>query len=150
MSNLFVTGITGFVGQHLLKELIKDKNHNITVFGRRPIQSVETPEDVDTIVGFWESGILENAIKHNSTVINLAYLIDRPQIVNLQYIEKLIEGCLRQNIKKLIHLSTASVSGRVKADVITENTPCFPYNEYEKTKLKIEELLKKKQRIDLN
>jgi len=79
-------------------------------------------------------------------VINLAYLNHSSFRENLAAMENLIENCLEARIQRLVHCSTAVVVGGVPDDVITEVTPCDPNNEYETTKLHIEELLKEKAR----
>jgi len=69
----------------------------------------------------------------------------------MDLIDKLIDSCLRANVSKFVHCSSAVVSGRVNTSIINEETICNPLNEYEKTKLAIEErlLLNFKDKIQL-
>ncbi len=60
---------------------------------------------------------------------------------NLAATLNLMNACKAANIKRLIHLSTAMVSGRVVNSTVSEDDPCSPVTEYAVTKLKIEEMI---------
>jgi nucleoside-diphosphate-sugar epimerase len=77
-------------------------------------------------------------VEPGSTVINLSYLWNAGEAVNLEVTANLLEACLAGGAKRLIHCSTAAVVGRSPEDYITELTPCRPVTEYGTTKLKIE------------
>jgi nucleoside-diphosphate-sugar epimerase len=49
--------------------------------------------------------------------------------------------CSQQQVKQLLHISTAVVAGKTAATIVTEETICEPVNDYEKTKLAIEQEL---------
>ena len=60
---------------------------------------------------------------------------------NITAILNLLEACRFAKIKRLIHCSTAAVSGRVSGNFITESTPCLPMTDYGIIKLKIEKVI---------
>jgi len=72
------------------------------------------------------------------TVVNLVNLTGMSEQDNLLAMDNLGKACIKAGIRRLIHCSTAVVSGRVSSNMITEETECNPINEYEITKYKIE------------
>lgn len=84
---------------------------------------------------------LNRFITPGCTVVNLVYLRDRTKQENLKAIVNVAEACAKVKIKRLIHCSTAAVVGRVPVKTIDENTTCNPINEYEITKLAVENIL---------
>ena len=143
MEDVVVVGAGGFIGRHLLaifeyqKEIklrvLVHKNYNIALFNREYTTVVEgdllCPETLDKLcVG-------------GATVINLAYLRDQPRQDNLTAINNLLEACVKAKINRFVHCSTAAVFGRVSSNIVTENTKCNPVNEYEITKMQIEEVV---------
>lgn len=89
-------------------------------------------------------GTLNSLLESGCILVNLTYLRGRPQEENLLAIENLIKNCTRAKIKRLIHCSTAVVSGRVFTNRITENLPCNPLQEYEITKALVEKAVLEK------
>ncbi|MDQ5984346.1 MAG: hypothetical protein CSYNP_00039 [Syntrophus sp. SKADARSKE-3] len=77
-------------------------------------------------------------------VVNLAYLHDGSLEDNLVSIDNLTETCRRAKIKRLIHCSTAVVSGRTSNNIVTENTSGKLLHEYEIIKNNIEKNILKK------
>ncbi len=144
-SSICVLGGTGFIGRHLLNSLERSDGFKVKVLSRYKkkrncyldhFQLVEGDIRVfDSLVHF----LVPNAI-----VINLIYLNKASANDNIRAMDNLAKACIKVSVGRLIHCSTAVVAGNVKDDVITEKTPCSPVNIYEKTKLKIENLLLEK------
>lgn len=141
-SSICVLGGSGFIGRHLLNNfeksdglLIKALSHSIKKESYFPDHIQVVTGDVrilDSLVGF----LVPNAI-----VINLIYLNNASADDNIQAMDNLAKACVDAGVARLIHCSTAVVAGKVKDDVVTEETVCLPVNIYEKTKLKIEKQL---------
>jgi nucleoside-diphosphate-sugar epimerase len=72
------------------------------------------------------------------TVINLVYLWNAGEELNLTCTHNLLAACKAANVSRLIHCSTAAVVGRTKDALVNEKTQCLPITEYGVTKLKIE------------
>lgn len=109
------------------------------------------PKHVKDIPGFvpikgdlLKPDTLMNLFEPGCTVINLAFIHRPPLRENLDAIKILTKICIEARVKRLIHCSTAVVVGGVSDNVVTEETPCNPGDEYETTKLQTEELLKTK------
>ncbi len=76
-----------------------------------------------------------------SILINAAYITGASTGENEQATRNLIAACSRAGVSRIIHCSTAVVAGDSSATVITERTQLRPVNDYEVTKLRIEEIL---------
>lgn len=87
-----------------------------------------------TLKGFLEPGC---------TVVNLVYLWGAGEADNLAAIGNLVQACREAGVKRLIHVSTAAVVGRVNDNVVSEATPCQPVSDYGITKLNVERLLQR-------
>jgi len=143
-----ITGASSFIGTHLLEALLQGRDLHLKVLAHRnrnvPLRESTnvtiTPGnllDRETLDGFVESGC---------TVVNLAYLSGCPPEENLLAARNLVDACVTAKIKRLIHCSTAVVSGRVSTDRVTETTPGRPLQEYEVIKSRIEEIVLEKSR----
>jgi len=141
-SSICVLGGTGFIGRHLLNSLERSNGFKVKILSRYKkkhncyldhFQLVEGDIRVfDALVRFLEP---------NAIVVNLVYLNTAAADDNICAMENLAKACTKVGVERLIHCSTAVVAGSAKDDVITEKTPCLPVSIYEKTKLKIENLL---------
>jgi dihydroflavonol-4-reductase len=60
---------------------------------------------------------------------------------NVESIEQLLIAAQESNVNTFIHLSSAGVIGPRHAGVITEESPCRPVTEYERTKLAGEQVV---------
>ena len=81
--NLIVTGGAGFVGNHLVKYLVK-KGHNVTVIDNLHKGKKENLEDVFDKIEFFEIDIreydvLRNCLKNADGVFHEAALTDVPE-----------------------------------------------------------------------
>ena len=152
MQKVFVTGASGFIGSHLINKLTLDSE-------------IETHAICKTNKGEWSDrghlhihqrdfsryddwdnldfSFFKNTynVKHENLMKITAFLRNLPPIQNIQVARRLIDACRRKGAKKLIHCSSATVVGSVKDDIVTEETPCKPLTEYEKTKWQIEHTL---------
>ncbi|GAB4140944.1 MAG: hypothetical protein Tsb009_10500 [Planctomycetaceae bacterium] len=149
VTEIAITGATGFIGQQLIKTLQSQSDFQLRLLSRQgdfPVLRDKFDESSittikgdllkpESLVGFPTSG---------GTLINLAYLMGRSREENLQAAINLAEVAADAGIKRLVHCSTAVVAGRVTGSSIDESTPCHPFNEYESIKLAVEEELKRR------
>lgn len=142
MHTIAITGASGFIGQHLVAELVKHDNVQIKLLTRETnptLKEFASFPHVKIIKGdLLVAESLTNFLEPNCTVIHLAYLSNLGAIDNLNATRHLLNACKDAKIKQFIHISTAAVVGRVADDVVTEDTPCRPITEYGLTKLAIE------------
>jgi len=55
--------------------------------------------------------------------------------VNVTGTGDLIEAAAEEGVRRVVHVSTVGVFGESAEDVVTEDSPCAPRNDYERTKL---------------
>lgn len=104
--------------------------------------SIQWPKNVEVSQGdLNDVDSLRNLLEPGCTVINLVYSSEADEQGNLAMMQNLLNACLSSGIARLIHCSTAVVSGRNSADQITEASECRPITEYGITKLKIEQTI---------
>jgi nucleoside-diphosphate-sugar epimerase len=141
-----ITGAAGFIGAHLLEHLSQYTDLRFKLLVNRNLNvSLHESENVSITQGnLLDSETLNGFIETGCTVINLAYLSGRSPEENLAAINNLVEACSKAKIRRLIHCSTAVVSGRVSTYRVTENTPNNPLQEYEVTKGRIEKIILEK------
>ena len=143
MHAICVIGGTGFVGRHLVPLLASRYGSSVKVLIHRhsgePGWSNKELQIVDgDILDF---PALKTFLSPGCTVINLAFLANGSREDNLRAVENLGEACRAIQIRRLVHLSSATVAGRAKEDSIEERTACLPFTQYEKTKLAVENKL---------
>lgn len=143
MKTVAIIGASGYIGKHLIAELIRIGDYKVRVFSRNKRRDL-IEGIFDSRVEIIEGDINDPAsfqffLKPGCTVINLLYLWEAGETANLEAIRHLLNACSVVRVSRLIHCSTAVVSGRVKNNRITEETPCQPVTEYAITKLKVEQ-----------
>jgi len=145
MTDVVVAGAAGFVGRHLITGISRQNDIKLRVLVHQG--NPDWLSDRDNVVmikgDLLRPETLGELCVENAVVVNLAYLRGRTQQDNLTSINNLLEACLKAKISRFIHCSTASVFGRVSGDIVNENTKCAPINEYEITKMRMEETVLK-------
>ncbi|HAP01025.1 MAG TPA: 3-beta hydroxysteroid dehydrogenase [Bacteroidetes bacterium] len=131
MQKVLVTGGTGFLGQHILKRLLKE-GLEIRAIYRVKKNSILTDSEHSRID--WVKGdvldifSLEEAMKDCDTVIHGAALVsffkkDELQMmkVNIEGTANVVNECLSSGVKKLLHISSVASLGRNKSgELISE------------------------------
>ena len=147
---VLVTGATGFLGGHLVEALLHH-GHQVVAMAR---QGSDT-ELLDRLrveirradLGDVES--LQKALLGTDIVIHLAAyytfsgkkeMYDR---VNVQGTRNLLEAMERANVRSIIYCSSTEAMGPTHDGAADENSPCLPYYEYGRSKLRAENLVSK-------
>jgi UDP-glucose 4-epimerase len=163
--NILVTGGAGFIGRHLVKSLLKS-GYKVTIFDNFSNSSEKQ------IVGLVDDGLnvirgditnyesLLNSLSGNDLVIHLAAQIsvqksiDDPEFthkVNVEGTVNLLNACVKQNIKKIIAVSSAAVYGVPDDLPLSEKSQTKPISPYGESKLAMENSFKEfSQSSDLN
>jgi nucleoside-diphosphate-sugar epimerase len=139
--DVVVIGGTGFIGAHLIDSLLADDRIGSVRLLTRDTGRLEfSPrKKLAVITGdVLNKAVLRELIVENSVVVNLAYLSAAPASRNLELIDHLLVACREKGANKLIHCSTAVVSGRTFASPLTESSALHPFSDYERTKLMLE------------
>jgi nucleoside-diphosphate-sugar epimerase len=136
-------GGSGFVGTHLIQEFLSYSNYSISLLiHKTPPVVPEMASHVRLVNGsFFDERSLDDLIVSDSIVINLVFLNDDTRASNILGLQNVLAVCMRKNIKRFIHISTAVVSGRSSVLEIDEEAVDVPFNDYEKTKMELEKLV---------
>jgi UDP-glucose 4-epimerase len=152
--NILVTGGAGYIGSHIVEQLIKNKENVIIldnlVTGYKKLINKKAKFVKADIKN--KSKITEIIKKYNiSSIIHLAAYLNVSEAENnkKKYYQNniigtknLLEVCKNSNVENIIFSSSCSVYGDVKGSV-NENRKANPQGYYAYTKYKSEELIKK-------
>jgi dihydroflavonol-4-reductase len=144
----FITGGTGFLGSHLVDELLK-KNHEIYCLIRKTSNLRWLKDKKVTFIESEKENYedISDIIKEANYIFNVAGVVksktyegfERGNYLNTKY---LLELALKvnNNLSKFIHISSLTVSGPNKSEKpVTEDDIPNPITTYARTKLKAEE-----------
>lgn len=150
---IFVTGGAGYIGSHIVK-LLGEKGHDVLVF-----DNLSTGHEWAVLFGKLVKGDLADKALLNGTlksfkpdaVIHFAASIQVEESTRLPLLYyrnnvvntvNLLEALTENDIKYLIHSSTAATYGMPEKMPIDEDTPLAPINPYGASKMMIERILK--------
>ena len=151
-SNVLVIGGAGFIGSFVVSELLKYPLKKVVVYdnfarGSKSYLSEQLKDDRCSLFPFGgdirEIDILNNAMEGMDFVISLAamwllHCKDYPRTafdVNIAGTFNILEACVKNNIKKLIWSSSASVYGDAVELPMTEDHPLNNKNFYGASKI---------------
>src|SRR3989339_34292 len=152
MKKVLVTGISGFVGQHLARHLV-DNGFLVRGMGRLPKRQTTLSDVVDYIqvsdaqaVDDWD-----RYLKDCEVIVHLAAKVheiektdnkDEYDLVNAVVTEKFAQAAAGHGVKKFVFLSTIKVNGEETFEKpFTEEDDPKPEGAYAKSKFKAEQAL---------
>jgi nucleoside-diphosphate-sugar epimerase len=146
MNKIFITGASGFIGKHVLKELTV--NHECIALTRDNEKINNLLNGNLTIA----NGNLTDINSYKEYLNGCTHLVhiagekrdeNKMYEVNVKGTENLITAAITANVKNIIHLSSGGVYGirNHPETIITENSNCYPSNNYEITKLASEKVI---------
>ena len=154
MSNILITGATGFIGSHLVKFLAKNDYH-ISAHGSSADSISKLKENLKTNniglenIKFWQQNFLDKEWDYPDfsdieTIIHCAAITkvregtlenyNKYFNMNVLATKSLARKALEEKVKHFIYLSTGQVFGIPASFPITEATPKKPINLYGMTK----------------
>ena len=153
--NILVIGGAGFIGSHVVEELLKTEVAQVVVydnFARGKMSNVEHNFDDPRCTLYPNGGdirevdVLNDAMKGMDGVIHLAamwllHCKDYPRTafnVNIEGTFNVLEACVNNDIKRLVYSSSASVYGDALQVPMTEEHPYNNRNFYGATKISCE------------
>ena len=154
MKNILVTGGAGYIGSHVVNLLI-DKGYRVTVIDNlvtgtfNLINKNADFYNTDIADETKVNDILQNKefdiVMHFAGLIRVDESVKEPEKYNeYNYVKAKIflDNCIKNNLKKIIFSSTASVYGNPRNLKVSESDKLNPLNPYAETKLKFENYLK--------
>ncbi len=142
----FVTGASGFIGTHLVQELLRQRWDVSVLLHHRPIAEQER---IQVFRGdIRDSDILKEALKKTDVLFHLAAALGASLIhkreffaINAEGTENVFKAARQAGVKRIIHFSSAGVLGSVKENrPAGEDYPLFPQDVYDQTKLEGERI----------
>lgn len=161
MSNILITGATGFIGSHLVKFFLKNNDH-ILAHGSSADSVNKLKENLESSsfdlenIEFWQQNFLDQvwnypdfsnieSIIHCAAVTKVreGTLENYNNYFNLNVLttKNLARKALEEKVKHFIHLSTGQIFGIPATFPIAEATPKNPINLYGMTKLMSEKVI---------
>ena len=154
--NILLTGGAGYIGSHTALSLL-DQGHKVTIIdslvtGNKeliPQQAKFIECDIADEIKI-ENLLLNNkydALMHFAGFIRVDESIDKPEMYmdnNVKKSYKLFNLCIKNGLNNFIFSSTAAVYGNNNNLLVDEKDKINPLNPYAKSKILIEEYLKKK------
>lgn len=142
MDTLAITGGTGFLGRHLVKECLVQGKHQLKLLarcqsglpfrqGRLISVTIGNLLQPDTLTAFCTPGCI---------LIHLAFMKHDIRS-NLMATRNLIAAANAAPVRRVIHCSTATVVGHPSTRTINEDTEPRPRGIYQTTKYRIEQML---------
>lgn len=153
MSKVIVTGGAGFIGSHIVEELLQN-NFNVTVIdnfstGRKeniehlPIEvynhDITNPSVIELIVSLCPDYIIHQAAQVSVAASVKDFLFDEK--VNIRGSLNVIRAAIESKVKRFVFASSAAVYGNPVALPLTINHPTEPLSPYGLTKLAVENYL---------
>lgn len=150
VKHIVITGASGFIGQHLLEDLLP-LGYRITIITRDPNKNVRIKSNKINIIkaDLNDQESLVKAFDGADVVVNLAAELRQLNVIertNIDGTHHLVHALKMNNVKQLIHLSSVGVVGMqysIDPICVTDESNCDPKNEYERTKLESEKILLK-------
>ena len=138
-----VTGATGFVGGHLVDELLNN-GYSVRALVRdeRRVPAEWSGRGVEIVKGdVTDPASLDSAMQNVQVVFNIAALFreakhsdDDYVAVNVDGVRNVIEAAIKQSVSKVVHCSTIGVHSHIPNPPADENEPYRPADIYQETK----------------
>jgi len=148
-----VTGANGFIGRHLIHELLGEE-HEVCAVVRSDSATEGIPDGASTFVisDPHRSECWRDALVHCDTVIHLiglahaaardkTDLMKRFREVNVGITDCVVDACFHNGVRRLIYLSSIKAVGEGTSEPYTEASECLPENPYGESKREAEKLI---------
>ena len=153
MKNILLTGGAGYIGSHVAN-LLLDNGYNVTIIdslitGNKRLIPKKANFFICDIADQKEVTRIINQKKFD-LVMHFAGLIrveesvkepDKYYEFNYEKAKIFLNVCFKNNLKKIIFSSTASVYGNPEEDKVSENSQLNPLNPYADSKLRLENFI---------
>ena len=144
MRTVLVTGATGFLGQSVVCELLKNEECNVIAIGGRPKDKVNPLPEHSRLKLFHLDRLFTESVEDVETVINCAFARSNDAALLAQafdFTEKLIKRLEALKVKSVINMSSQGVYKRLPVgELSTEDSPIEPIDLYSMAKYASEKL----------
>ena len=163
MTNILITGGAGYIGSHIVEQLIKNKRNviildNLVTGYKKLINKKAKFLKCDIADEKKLSNFLKNKkfdlVLHFAGLIRVDESVKKPKKYiryNFEKSKVFLNICIKNEIKKFIFSSTASVYGNILKSMVSEKDKLKPINPYAQSKLLFENyLINKSKKYDLS
>lgn len=143
----FVTGGTGFIGSHLADRLIDDRRYNTVKCLVRSNPKWLKGKSYEKVSGDLDSiTTIDSALDGIDVIFHLAAIVKAPSKkkflhANVEATENLIRLAKKNNVKKLVILSSLAAAGPSKEEPLREDAKMMPVSMYGESKKIMEEMV---------
>lgn len=146
MRTILVTGASGFLGHHVVKELLKNGEIKVIAIGGRPEdKAIPLPED-PRLASYTLDKLFTNQFNPVDTVINCAFARSNDATLlseAFDFTERLIQRLEAFKVQSVINISTQGVYKRLaKGELSTEESPIEPIDLYSMSKYATEKFFR--------
>ena len=145
---VLVTGATGFLGGHLIREMVKGSHVPLCAYRQgSDIRSIDELGLPKVNFDLTDPASMSEAVNGVDAVIHLAAyytFTGRKELyesVNVQGTQRLLEACQENGVKRFLYCSSTETMGPVEHPPANEDAPLNPQYEYGRSKVKAEELV---------
>jgi len=145
----FVTGGTGFIGSHLVDELLENSDYSEIKCLIRNDEKWLKGKPVTKVKGDLHSvNAIRNALSDVDVIFHIAAIVMAPtqkefDFANVDATENLLRIAEKESVKKIVILSSLAASGPSNGSPKTEEDPMNPVSMYGISKKKMEESVHK-------
>lgn len=144
MRRILVTGASGFLGHHVVKELLSIAGVEVIAIGGRPEDKANPLPENERLSFYTLDRLFINQYDNIDTVINCAFARSNDAALLAQafdFTEKLIRRLEEFKVGSVINLSSQGVYKRLpKGELLTESSPIEPIDLYSMSKYATEKL----------
>jgi nucleoside-diphosphate-sugar epimerase len=146
MRTVLVTGATGFLGYHLIEELLKQGELHVIAIGGKPEDKANSLPNHPNLQFYPLSSLFEDCFSNIDTVVNCAFARsnDAKQLAEaFDFTEKAIKRFEELRVKSIINISSQGVYQRLSVGELSkEESPIQPIDLYSMAKYACEKLFR--------
>lgn len=144
----FITGGTGFIGSHLVDDLLAKGEHQVSCLVRKDLKWLQG-RDIEVVNGdLFDLKSLKQGLDGCDAVFHCAGIVKAPNEQafirgNIESTENLLRLAIKMQVPKVVILSSMAAVGPSDGSPIDESAPMQPVTSYGRSKKAMEEMIAK-------